>query len=140
MDISSKLTILYDAPFYIGIIEKQCDDRNLFLKITFGQEPTIPEIYDFILKKYHLLNFYCLTNENNEKPHCLKINPKRIQRIISKEIKNKKSTSKAKDTLKEEYKKLKVIKKAQYKQKNKQEKQEKFQTKQLQKKEKKKGH
>ena len=46
-----KLTVLFDEPFWIGIFEKQDQDKIQICRVVFGQEPKDYEVYDFILKR-----------------------------------------------------------------------------------------
>ena len=46
-----KLTVLFDEPFWIGIFEKQDQDKIQICRVVFGQEPKDYEVYDFILER-----------------------------------------------------------------------------------------
>lgn len=82
-----KLTVLFDEPFWIGIFEKQAQDKIQICRVVFGQEPKDYEVYDFILKNYYNLKF---SNPIaiDEKPK-KEINPKRMQRKIKKTVQGK---------------------------------------------------
>lgn len=54
---SCKLTVFFENPFWVGIIECNEDGKLTVSKITFYKEPKDYEIRDFILKKYNQLNF-----------------------------------------------------------------------------------
>ena len=54
---SCKLTVFFENPFWVGIIECNEDGKLTVTKITFYKEPKDYEIRDFILKKYNQLNF-----------------------------------------------------------------------------------
>ena len=51
----SKLTILFEDPFWIGIFEREDNGHYEICKITFGAEPKDYEVYDFILKNSNIL-------------------------------------------------------------------------------------
>ena len=53
----SSLTILFEAPFWIGIYERSCNGKYEVCKITFGAEPKDYEVYEFLLKNWHKLKF-----------------------------------------------------------------------------------
>lgn len=54
---SCRLTVFFENPFWVGIIECNEDGKLTASKITFYKEPKDYEIRDFILKKYNQLNF-----------------------------------------------------------------------------------
>ena len=54
---SCRLTVFFENPFWVGIIECNEDGKLTVSKITFYKEPKDYEIRDFILKKYNQLNF-----------------------------------------------------------------------------------
>lgn len=80
----SKLTVYFEDPFWVGIYERQSESRYELCKITFGAEPKDCEVYDFILKHWSQLTF----SPSIESKMCKeqKINPKRMQRNIRKEL------------------------------------------------------
>ena len=54
---SCKLTIFFENPFWVGILECNEDGKLTVTKITFYKEPKDYEIKNVILKKYNQLNF-----------------------------------------------------------------------------------
>lgn len=54
---SCRLTVFFENPFWVGIIECNEDGKLTVSKITFYKEPKDYEIRNFILKKYNQLNF-----------------------------------------------------------------------------------
>lgn len=79
-----KLTICFEDPFWIGLVETQVDEVYNVARHVFGAEPTMPEIEDFIVNNWHTLKFG--PELIVEKHEGKKINPKRLRRIIEKEI------------------------------------------------------
>ena len=57
MTLKSSLTILFEAPFWIGLYERIDGDKYEVCKITFGAEPKDYEVYDFLLKNWQTLKF-----------------------------------------------------------------------------------
>ena len=51
----SSLTILFEAPFWIGLYERTDNGKYEVCKITFGSEPKDYEVYEFLLKNWHKL-------------------------------------------------------------------------------------
>lgn len=44
------MSIYFDDPFWVGVLEVDTDGKVRAVKHTFGAEPTEPEIYEFLLK------------------------------------------------------------------------------------------
>lgn len=135
-----KLTVLFDAPFWIGIFEIVENTEYKVCKVTFGAEPKDEETYEFILHKFYKLRFSdsILSIDNNfiEK----KQNPKRLQREIKRETANKGIGTKAQIAMKLQHEQNKIERKKKSKEQKEQEEQRKFCLKQKKKLEKHKGH
>ena len=54
---SCKLTVFFENPFWVGVLECNEDGKLTVSKLTFYKEPKDYEIRNFILKKYNQLNF-----------------------------------------------------------------------------------
>lgn len=106
--ISGKLTVFFEAPFWIGVFEKITDNKLSVCKVTFGSEPKDYQIYDFILKKYDNLKFSDTVTVNMKEKIS---NPKRLQREINKTIKKGKISTKSQEILKSEHEKNKIERK-----------------------------
>ena len=52
-----QLTVLFEDPFWIGLFERTDEEGYAVARTVFGSEPTNPEIYDFILKRFATLEF-----------------------------------------------------------------------------------
>lgn len=79
-----KLTICFEKPFWIGLVEVEDESGYQVAKHVFGSEPSDPEVGEFIREHWRELRF---TDELQvEKTEGKKINHKRMQRIIAKEI------------------------------------------------------
>lgn len=98
MATKSSLTILFENPFWIGLYERYDDGKYEVCKITFGAEPKDYEVYDFLLKNWHKLKFSPPVKA--EKIEEQKINPKRMQREINKQLENRGIGTKAQQALK----------------------------------------
>jgi len=81
-----RLTILFDSPYWIGLLE---DERDGLLYATlhiFGAEPSDQEIYQFVLHDLLTLTAQMTVGipfEQNEQHH---VNPKRMQREVRCEL------------------------------------------------------
>ena len=82
--VSSKLTVMFEEPFWIGLYEREYGRRNEVCKITFGPEPKDYEVYAFLLDNRQRLVFSppIAAEKTKEK----RINPKRMQRQISRQL------------------------------------------------------
>ena len=106
----SSLTILFEAPFWIGLYERTNSGKYEVCKITFGSEPKDYEVYEFLLKNWHKLKFSPpikaeVTIER-------KINPKRMQREIQSQLQDKGIGTKAQQALKLQHEQCKLERKA----------------------------
>ncbi|MBD5642640.1 YjdF family protein [Clostridium botulinum] len=133
-----KLTVLFDEPFWIGIFEKQDQDKIQICRVVFGGEPKDYEVYDFILKNYYNLKFSNpIAIDKNPKKE---INPKRMQRKIKKTVQENGIGTKAQQALKLDYENKKTERKIRSKEDREKLKKLKFEKRQQKKAKKKKGH
>lgn len=135
--INSKLTVLFENPFWIGIYERTCDGMYEVCKITFGSEPKDYEIYDLILNRWSSLKFSAPIKSGKVKER--RINPKRMQREINEQMKNKGIATKAQEALKLQHEQTVKTRKAARSAKTAEEKNEKYKIKKNKKKDKHKG-
>lgn len=111
MTTKSSLTILFENPFWIGLYERIDGDKYEVCKITFGAEPKDYEVYDFLLKNWHLLKFSSPVKTDRIEER--KINPKRMQREINSQLENKGIGTKAQQALKLQHEQSKIERKSQ---------------------------
>ena len=105
----SSLTILFEAPFWIGIYERTDNDKYEVCKITFGSEPKDYEVYEFLLKNWHKLKFSLPIQAETAIER--KINPKRLQREIHSQLQNEGIGTKAQLALKLQHEQCKMERK-----------------------------
>lgn len=109
MTIKSILTIMFDAPFWIGLYERIDGGKYEVCKITFGAEPKDYEVYDFLLHNWKYLKFSPPVKADKiEEKH---INPKRIQREISSQLQDRGIGTKAQQALKLQHEQSKIERK-----------------------------
>lgn len=78
------LQVLYEEPFYVGLLEKREGNTLSVCKIVFGAEPKDGEVLSYILHHYHTLTFSPpVVEERAEKG---KSNPKRMLREARKRM------------------------------------------------------
>lgn len=135
--IVSRLTVFFENPFWVGIFECESQKNYEVCKIVFGAEPKDYEVYEFLLKNHHRLEFsrQKLT-EKSEQKH---LNPKRMQKEIKKQLENKGAGTKAQQALKAAYEQSKAENKTLSKERIEAEKEHRFELKQQKKKEKHRG-
>jgi len=133
-----KLTVFFDEPFWIGVFERIENGLLQTARVVFGPEPKDYEVYYYVLNNMNNLSFGSpiLADESQIK----KINPKRLQRIIHKEVESKGICTKAQLSIKQEIEARKFERKGLFKERKEDLKELKFQLKQDKKKIKKKGH
>lgn len=79
------LTVYFEDPFWVGVIEKVENNKLSVCKITFGAEPKDSEILDFVLRRYFDLKFSPAVEVKRK--HSTD-NPKRRQCNVKKQLQN----------------------------------------------------
>lgn len=102
----SRLTILFEAPFWIGLYERIDHGRYEVCKITFGAEPKDYEVYEFLLRNWHKLKFSPPIQAEAAMER--KTNPKRVQREIQSQLQDKGIGTKARRALKLQHEQSKL--------------------------------
>ena len=134
---SCRLTVFFENPFWVGIIECNEDGKLTVSKITFYKEPKDYEIRNFILKKYNQLNFSpAVENVVIEKQK----NYKKRQRDVRKQVQLQGVGTKSQQALKLQHAQSKSEHILQNKKQKELDKMRLFALKQQKKKEKHKGH
>lgn len=108
-----KATIFFDKRFWIGTFERTDKEGYAVARHIFGAEPSDPEVHEFVLNHYVELKF----GEAKEVSiQIQRMNPKRVQREVRREMEKMKETSKsstlAQDYMREEIEKKKKEKKS----------------------------
>ncbi|QUH31807.1 YjdF family protein [Vallitalea guaymasensis] len=136
-----KLTVLFKDSFWIGIFEENVDGNYSACKYLFGSEPKDYEIYDIISREFYNLNFSRHMKDTKKSSDASKkISPKRMQRLIKKEINDVGIGTKAQRAINAERESNKVQRKKLSKDRKEELKKVKYDKKQLKKKQKKRGH
>jgi len=133
----SKLTVFFDDPFWVGVYERISDGKLEVCKITFGAEPKDYEVYDFLLQNWNNLRFSQPVKTDSKQD--AKINPKRMQRAIKKQLETQGIGTKSQQALKLQQKESKIARKQKSRQQKEDEKQRQFELRQQKKKEKHRG-
>lgn len=134
---SGSLQVFFEEPFWVGIFERVSYGKLSVCKITFGAEPKDYEIQEFVLKNYYELRFS--SSVDFEKEVKEKINPKRLQREIKKQLINVGIGTKSQLALKNQQEQGKIERKTRTREQREAEKQFQFELKQQKRKQKHKG-
>ena len=137
MDVTCKLTVFFEEPFWVGIYECTTNRGLEVARVVFGAEPKDYDIYAYFIENWNKLRFSppvanSVTDER-------KINPKRMQRAISNQLSNTGIGTKAQQALKLLQEQNVLKKKVFNRQKSEEEKQQQFDIRQQKKKEKHRG-
>lgn len=82
--VSIKFQVYFEDPFWIGICERMIDGRLAVCKITFGPEPKDYEVCQYIVSNWYRLRFSNAVEA--EVKQTGKMNPKRMQRSVRKQL------------------------------------------------------
>lgn len=140
METSIELTLFFEEPFWVGIFKNKDQKECKISKFTFGSEPKDYEVYDFILKNFYNLRFSDADILKEKVVSSRKINPKRLQREINREMKNIGAVTKSQAVIKIQYEKNKIAVKKISKEKRYGEQERKFEIRKMKKVMKHKGH
>lgn len=136
-EISGNLQVFFEEPFWVGIFECMYRDELSVCRVVFGPEPKENEIQELILRNYYKLRFSSSIKCAVKKKE--KINPKRLQREIKKQVKEVEVGTKSQQALKLQHEENKTERKIKTREQKEQEERYKFQLKQQKRKEKHKG-
>ena len=135
--VSGKLTVYFEAPFWVGVFERIEDGKLSVAKVTFGAEPKDFELQEYIQKCYSALKFSPVVDTVVKE---LKRNPKRMQREAKRQMQETGVGTKAQQALKLQQEQDKQKRKVRSREKKEAEELRKFELKQQKKREKHKGH
>ena len=135
--VSGKLTVYFEAPFWVGVFERIEDGKLSVAKVTFGAEPKDFELQEYIQKCYSALKFSPVVETVVKE---LKRSPKRMQREAKRQMQETGVGIKAQQALKLQQEQDKQKRKVRSREKKEAEELRKFELKQQKKREKHKGH
>ena len=135
--VSGKLTVYFEAPFWVGVFERVRDGKLSVAKVTFGTEPKDYEVQEYIQKCYSSLKFSPAVDTVVKD---IKRNPKRMQREAKRQMQETGIGTKSQQALKLQQEQNKQEHKARRREKKEAEELRMFELKQQKKREKHKGH
>ena len=133
----SRLTVFFEDPFWVGIYERISEGRLEACKITFGAEPKDYEVYGFLLKNWGKLRFSPKVEAGERQTE--KVNPKRMKRIIKKQLEGRGAGTKSQQALKLLREENNIVRREKSRAQKEEEKQQRFERRQQKKKEKHRG-
>lgn len=138
MDVDcGKLTVFFEEPFWVGVLERISNGKLSVCKITFGAEPKDHDVWEFILRHYDTLEFSpAVEVEVKQAPE----NPKRRQRDARRQVQISGVGTKSQQALQLQREKMKTERKQAGREQREAEKQRQFDLKQQKRKEKHRGH
>ena len=135
--VSSKLTVFFEDPFWVGVFEKIENRKLSVAKVTFGGEPKDYEVLEFINRSYYHLQFSPAVETVVKDT---KKNPKRAQRDAKKQTLETGIGTRSQQALKLQQEQNKQERKVRSREQRDAESQRLFELKQMKKREKHKGH
>lgn len=133
----SGLTIFFEDPFWVGVYERTAGGCLEVCRVVFGPEPKDYDVYDFFLKNWDSLQFSSPIQQESKETHA--ISPKRVQRVIRRQLSRTGIGTKAQQALQTQREQNKQARRTVSYRKTEEEKQRQFETKQRRKKEKHRG-
>ena len=80
----SRLTVYFDDLFWVGVDERRADDELTVCRIVFGAEPKDYEVHAFLLENWGSLKLSAAIKDETRQTG--RVNPKRMQRKIQKQM------------------------------------------------------
>ncbi len=129
----------YEDPFWVAVFERISDGKLEACKVTFGAEPKDYEVYNYFLTHWHCLRFSPPVVANVKFECETRMNPKRMQRRINRQLALHGPETKARQALKEQQAVGKAARKTKTRQQKEAEQKQAFEQKQQKRKEKHRG-
>lgn len=139
IEVSVRFCIFFDEPYWVGLFERHSRNKASYCRVVFGAEPSNIEVWNFILSRYHTLE-YSPALDKIRAPGYGRINPKRRQRMIAKEMSQIGKSTHAQAALQLQREEHKKEKRKKLRKQREEDSRRRFELKQARKKEKKKGH
>lgn len=135
--ITAKLTVYFEEPFWVGVYERMEHGKLEACRVVFGVEPKDYEVFEYFLQNWAALRFSPPVPAEALPEH--RLNPKRAQRSVQRELSRSGVGTKAQQALKLQQEAGKQKRKEARKQRTEEEKERQFLLRQQRKKEKHRG-
>ena len=96
-NVASKLTVYFEAPFWVGVFERNEGGGLSVTKVTFGAKPKDSQVHELIQKYYYSLRFSPAVETVIKE---IKRNPKRMQREAKNQLQDAGIGTKSQQALK----------------------------------------
>lgn len=83
-DVTAKLTVFFEDPFWVGVYERVDGGGYAACKIVFGAQPKDYEVYAFLMENWDKLRFGPSVEAQRLAER--KTSPKRMQREVKKQL------------------------------------------------------
>ena len=130
-------TVLFQPPFWVGIAERWEAEGYSAARVVFGPEPTDAQIYQWLEREWHRLNFSPAAE--GERPAAERKNPKRAQREAQAATRDRGVSTRAQEALSRQREQRGLVCKEQARGRREQQRQEKYLLRQEKKRAKKRG-
>lgn len=139
--VVSSFTVFFEEPFWVGVYERSCGSKLEVCKITFGPEPKDYTVYEFLQRHGNELRFSPPVKADRKSLRASeeRMNPKRRQRFIQKQLQCSGTGTKAQQALALQREELKTERKSHSRQEKELEDQRQFRLRQEKKKQKHRG-
>ncbi len=108
-----QLTLFFDSPYWVGVLEVERDGLLYAARHIFGAEPSAEEVYTFVLHDLGALQARMVHGVAVEPEPQKRVNPKRAQREIRRELARQGVSSKAHDAMRQQIEQGKQSRRAQ---------------------------
>jgi hypothetical protein len=109
--MSIALTVFFEDPFWVGVVERARDGRYEVCRIVFGAEPTNAEIFALLNARWNGLHFGAPLFAPSAGP-LRRPNPKRMQRLARKQTAAQGVGTKAQEAMKRNLEQTQGVRKA----------------------------
>lgn len=90
--VVSCLTVYFDDPFWAALYERWENGQYEVCRTVFGAEPKDYQVYEWLLANWRILSF---SPPLSDQRHTDVANPKRMQRVIQKQLQQRGPSTKA---------------------------------------------
>lgn len=136
--VLAEITVYFEDPFWVGVYQRVEDGQLTACKLVFGAEPKDYEVLETFQKNWRQLRFSPPVQSTSTKQS--RINPKRLQRSIQRQVESIGIGTKAQQALQLQREEQKMIRHVLTKEQKELEKKQKFLHRQEKKKQKHNGH
>ncbi|MBG9794855.1 hypothetical protein ABD76_21200 [Paenibacillus dendritiformis] len=94
-----KLTVYFETPFWVGIVEEQFGNQVKACRHVFGAEPKDAEVMEFVMTRMNPLLEQVQSGVETEISRKRPVNPKRLARIVAREMQRHGISSQSQEAL-----------------------------------------